>query len=346
LPDKPADIYMLKELQIPASYINRLLELTQRKGIATDELLAGIRFYESIRQDHLDLNTTAQIVYRALERYGPSLGYDVGLSTTLTNHGLLAFGAMALPNGHAVLKFADRYLSLQIQYLSFKYQVVDQEIQMEFQEAVDLGSLRQYVFDSFLVGLSRTLMSLWADNINNANQLTLCFDYPQPPHFATYQHALPPCRFNTYFNGVVFPTEWLDKPFTTADTTTAKLIESQCEINLPLTRPKSQQSMADRVKKVLESSPDGFPTLPEIAKHMHVSERTLKRKLAAENFQYRQLLDLVRARKAKKLLSKTSLSVGDIALQMGYSSASAFTAAFQQWTGLSPSLYRKQASSN
>ena len=72
-----------------------------------------------------------------------------------------------------------------------------------------------------------------------------------------------------------------------------------------------------------------------------VSGRTLNRQLAAEQTHFNQVLADTRREMAIQMLDGTRVSVGEIALALGYSEHSAFSRAFKSWTGLSAEEWRR-----
>jgi AraC-like DNA-binding protein len=71
-----------------------------------------------------------------------------------------------------------------------------------------------------------------------------------------------------------------------------------------------------------------------------MSERTLKRKLAAHDTTYSAIRDDLRRQRALLLLDNRALSIGEIATKLGYSELPNFTRAFRKWTGQTPAAYR------
>jgi AraC-like DNA-binding protein len=81
-------------------------------------------------------------------------------------------------------------------------------------------------------------------------------------------------------------------------------------------------------------------TADMVASLYAVSRRTLYRHLKAEGRTFRQVVNEVRGEIACTLLAKTDLSVGQIAEVLHYSEHSAFTRAFQRWSGQPPTVWR------
>ena len=70
--------------------------------------------------------------------------------------------------------------------------------------------------------------------------------------------------------------------------------------------------------------------------------RTLQRRLTQRQLTWRELLDRTREQLARHYLADRSLTLGDIALLLGFSEHSAFSRAYRRWTGTTPARTRKQ----
>jgi len=85
----------------------------------------------------------------------------------------------------------------------------------------------------------------------------------------------------------------------------------------------------------------GEPQIDKIASAVGMSGRSLQRKLEEEGTTLSQLVVQVRKEVASELLKNVNLPYEEIALSLGYSTASAFNRAFKQWFKMSPSEFRK-----
>lgn len=85
------------------------------------------------------------------------------------------------------------------------------------------------------------------------------------------------------------------------------------------------------------------PSLPEIAKAMKLSVRTIQNRLRKEETSFAELLATVRFPEAKRMLAASELSVESIAQRLGYSQLSSFHNAFRDWQGETPGNFRKNA---
>ncbi len=81
-----------------------------------------------------------------------------------------------------------------------------------------------------------------------------------------------------------------------------------------------------------------------MAEQLHMSRRTLQRKLAEADLTYQKLVDDTRRDLAMRHLEDPRHTITDVTFLLGFSQQSAFTRAFKRWTGMSPSEYRAQRS--
>jgi AraC-like DNA-binding protein len=95
------------------------------------------------------------------------------------------------------------------------------------------------------------------------------------------------------------------------------------------------------VGKIVEHLPDGPPNQKQIAEALHVSNRTLQRKLKDEGTSFVDLLQDTRLRLAEKYLAQPQRSVVEVAYLLGFSEPSTFSRAFKRWTGQAPADYRQ-----
>lgn len=91
---------------------------------------------------------------------------------------------------------------------------------------------------------------------------------------------------------------------------------------------------------LLERMASGEAPEEDIAKALHMSRRTLQRKLAEADLTYQRLVDETRRDLALRYLEEPGRSITEITFLLGFSGQSAFTRAFRRWTGEAPSEYR------
>lgn len=144
---------------------------------------------------------------------------------------------------------------------------------------------------------------------------------------------------------VRFPLHYLSLPMPRRDPTLRELLDRQARALLRVLPDSSGAgSGADRQLQqvLLKLLSDGEPTLERAASAMHMSPRTLQRRLARHRLSWQQWLDRSREQLARQYLADPSLTLTDIAMLLGFSEQSAFTRAYRRWRGNSPGRERRK----
>lgn len=106
-------------------------------------------------------------------------------------------------------------------------------------------------------------------------------------------------------------------------------------------RLKPAHSASKAVRQWALSQLDkGAPSIEQAAAFMHMSSRNLQRKLAEEGTNLASIVDEIRQSEATRRLKQSQDSLTAIALDLGFSDASAFSRACKRWFGKSPSEIR------
>lgn len=101
------------------------------------------------------------------------------------------------------------------------------------------------------------------------------------------------------------------------------------------------QSMAARVCETLSGMlPSGLSNITEAASRLHVSTRSLQRRLSSEGQSYQMVLDDMRRSLALHYLRHTNLNTEEVSYLLAYRDPNSFYRAFQGWTGMTPKAAR------
>ena len=98
----------------------------------------------------------------------------------------------------------------------------------------------------------------------------------------------------------------------------------------------------DITSKLIELLPSAENSIEQVVLKLGYSKRTLQRKLKEENTTFQQQLNHTRELLAKHYLKNSDLTNEDIAYLLGYQDSNSFIRAFQMWTGVTISEYRKK----
>ena len=105
---------------------------------------------------------------------------------------------------------------------------------------------------------------------------------------------------------------------------------------------RRDHEMVRQIRDILATSMGESLSLQDIADRLHLSLRTVQRRLKQEGAGFRAIKALVRRNMALSVIGKTARPVSEVALELGYTEPSAFFRAFVNWTGEAPTAYRKK----
>jgi AraC-like DNA-binding protein len=95
--------------------------------------------------------------------------------------------------------------------------------------------------------------------------------------------------------------------------------------------------------ELLQALQRGGASLEAVAEALHVSPRTLRRRLEEHGTSYKALLDELRRELAYHYVGRTGEPPDAIAARLGFTEPSTFYRAFKRWSGTTPALFRANA---
>ena len=337
---------------VPVAYGLLIEEVAAGFGVGPELLdAAGLSRAEFVDTDgRLTAMQAGLLLYYALELTGePGLGYEIGLRSSLTSHGVMAFGLLTSATLRQAIELGAEYGRVRMPMMQLKLVGDGDQAGIDVQQTMPLGEVRQCLFDMFLVGLARMAPVLTGQPMDATE---LWFDGPEPSHFVRYRDRLPPVRFGTGVNQLRFAAELLDLPIDTANEVASRAAQEQIAGELRrmglsdddvVGRVRALLSVGGTFPQALPSAPSREvpPGLADIAQSLHVSPRTLKRRLSSHGTTFHDLVSDVRRAEACRLLRHSVLTVEQIGAQLGYSDPGNFCRAFKRWTGSTPGAFRE-----
>ena len=141
---------------------------------------------------------------------------------------------------------------------------------------------------------------------------------------------------------IAFPGRIKHAPVVSADLHLNKLLRSYCEEALSQKR-KDRGSFRSRVENaIVPLLPHGKAQVAEVGRQLGVSQRTLARRLIAEEVSFSDVLENLRSDLANRYLADPELAITQIAWLLGYRDVGAFSHAFKRWTGKTPGQARSE----
>ncbi len=130
-----------------------------------------------------------------------------------------------------------------------------------------------------------------------------------------------------------------DTPMPGSDSALQALLRARADSILA--ELSASHSLAAVVRRMLQQSiPSGDVSAEGIARSLHMSRRTLTRRLEREHTTFQAELDAARRKLATEHLRERRTPLTEIAFLSGFSHVESFHRAFKRWTGQTPLEYR------
>jgi AraC-like DNA-binding protein len=255
----------------------------------------------------------------------------------------LCRGVISSPSLGAALERTARFLALVLPDLSVSLRREEKRAFIEIHEVRRLqrrgdDPRRVFAFE-WLLRLVHGLSCWLAGRALDLEEVA--FPYRPPPHAGEYARVYSEHpSFGAVRLSARLDARLLGLPVRRSEDELAAFLEGAPGRIAMLYRP--DRALAREVRRALASNLAEAADFGALARRLHVSPRTLHRRLADEGASYRALRDAVRRERAFQLLGKTDHSIAVVAASLGYSEPSAFFRAFVGWTGVAPSAYRKR----
>lgn len=284
----------------------------------------GLRPLQQFLQDHAPglhppsgLNSEQLYAWLARHCTDPTQGLRLGQCYRVTDYGPVSLAMLCAQDlGQAVqvvsahlLEFNSHIASMNIASrggetlveVRFRDDVVQSETVHRFHANVMAAATLRLVVD--LVGPRRCLRSL---------VLPL-----QPHHPAMQAYFQVPVAFQGAAVRFHFEGDLLQWPIPTANAATFEAALRACGSQLNARLETALGGTSQRVAQLLASCPLTLPDMRSVAEHLHMCERTLRRRLHTEGTDYRSLVEDAQWHRVQGLLALPGNSAAMVAAQLG-----------------------------
>jgi AraC-like DNA-binding protein len=272
----------------------------------------------------------------------PGIALRTGRRYRVVTYGAFGLGMLTARDLRHALRFGITYQRLSYSLMGFSMETDGETVRVVMDDSELPAELRGFLVERDLAAVVSLCDDLWGapfpfDRAEVAG--------PPPAHAPTFEDVLGiPVAFDAPRHGLTFSARLLERPLPQGTPAMEELYERQCRALLD--RATGDDDLVGRVLQLLvRSTPAELPALSEVAGELAMSPRSLRRRLAAADTSFGSLVARVRRQLAAELLLDTSLTVEQIAVELGYAETSSFTRAFTRWTGQPPSTFRRRAAS-
>ncbi|PWU30981.1 AraC family transcriptional regulator [Pseudomonas sp. RW407] len=308
-------------------------------GLALEDCLHGSGLDLAVLADparEIDARCELQVLRNLAQRLPAGSGLQAGLRYHLNAYGIWGFALLSSPNFRGAARLGLRYLGLTYVFTRLDLQEDGAEACLLLDDAAVPEDVRAFACERDLGGVLRIQRDLTGRPLP---VLRAEFRRPRPADTRLYlaELGVEPA-FGQAANRVVFASAALDLPLPGANPQVARHCEEQCRALLA--RRQELGGLAGRIRDRLLRTPGRLPDMEQVAQELHMTSRTLRRRLQDEGSSYRALLDEVRQALAEELLGTGAIRLEEIAERLGYGEVSNFIHAFKRWKGVPPGRFR------
>lgn len=287
----------------------------------------------------IDPNAFFLLLENAKELMGERpLAQVVGGNNRIAALGMMGMAMMAAPTLGDGLRAMTSFSGVEADYLHFQVAVGRETSRIELESDRDLGTtLELHVEAVFLI-----IQDYLTDIVGNTlHGLAYSVTYQR-----TQKHSNYPTLFKGHVhfgcskNNVSFPSSWLKirSPFHNPDSW--QLARRQLSEQLRTTATPDNKPFSRHLRQSLRAQQPPLPDIATTADSLHMSQRTLNRRLMQEGTNYR-LIKLEATHSWAQYMLREGASVESIALELGYENAANFRRSFREFVGCSPSEWLK-----
>jgi AraC-like DNA-binding protein len=166
------------------------------------------------------------------------------------------------------------------------------------------------------------------------------FIQPRAHVDAIERHFGCPVHCGAERNALVFRASDAERPFVTRNAELLTVLAPQFEAELR--QETVDEAFVEQVRVAIQQKLTGRrPSIEDIAAALHVSSRTLQRRLQDAGSSFQRVLEEARHQLARHYLNNPVLELNEAAYLLGYEDGNSFVRAFRIWEGVPPARWRE-----
>ncbi|UFS95940.1 AraC family transcriptional regulator [Nocardia huaxiensis] len=303
--------------------------------------LAGTGLSEADIEDpekEIDLAQEFRIIGNILAAVGdePGLGLLAGFSVRLPMLGTLGIAMSSCSTVREMSELWARYVDLSYAYNRFTLTDADHRVLVTLDTEAVPAPLRRFALERDLAAL-RTIQRDLLNWDVPVRRLELTLPYAPVYEAVGVLLGVSHIEYGRPANTLVLDAAELERPMPQANSILRKQYEQLCADIVE--RRRARAGLSGQVRTLLLRH-GGSADQPAIAADLHMSVRTLRRRLQEEGTTFRELACETTGILAEELLA-AGFTVDTVATRLGYTSVSAFATAFRDWKGQTPGQFAR-----
>jgi AraC-like DNA-binding protein len=318
----------------------RLAQKLEELGVSVAAVLRSAKLAPNLFEQTRVLVTTDELfaLWRAIGQVSsdPVIGLKLGTESKTERFHPSGIAALSTANFGAAVEHMARYKQLTCPE-EMLHETKNEEWSIRFRWLLAVDSeppvLTDYCF-AWMLTIARH------GSGTRLSPLRVEFVQPRRHVKAIERHFGCPVVCDAAHNAMVFRASDAERVFVTRNAELLEMLAPQFERELKMS--DNQDNFAAMVRRTIQENLTGHrPAIEDVARSLHISSRTLQRRLQEGGSSYQRVLDEARHQMARYYLGNSVLELNEAAYLLGYEDAKSFTRAFRNWEGIPPGLWRE-----
>lgn len=265
-------------------------------------------------------------------------GLRMAETRQLSDLGPLGFAIQGEPTLRKALESMMRYLRLQSETVVMAIQEVDDLVVISESLLTDGVVPQRQSIELVVCGVYRLLRRFLGNGWKPRN---ICFSHPPPSGPTGHARIFGmPVLFNQEFDGIVCRAKDLEAPLVAYDPQMAWEVRQHLDTLLA----KSDLAFPEVIRRiVLNLLPSGACSIDSVAKQLNIDRRTVHRRLLKDGESYSAIHNRVRTDLVTRLAESGARPLAELAMLLGFNSASALARWFGANFGCTVTEWRAQS---
>lgn len=324
---------------VPSNFVLMLRDYLHSHNVKPPLLLKQALAAIKPHQQSFPLSSWTRLLKEtSIQLNDPQLGLHLGATAGPQHLGVLGYILLACGNIAGALARLQKYQKLVYDATPMNVRFGDNHLQLVWDaEHGRPGALSDETGITALVQLCREMVVG-----SPANAERVSFINPRPKNIKEYEDWFGcPVLFGQKETLIQVSSAFLQAELKPAGKDLAGIFETQAK--QLLRKHPGQSETVNQVQQLIARQLHwAEPNLADVASQLHMSTRTLHRKLAIHQLNFNSLLGKTRCQLAEDYLANPSLQLAEISELLAYAEQSVFTRSFKRWTNMTPRDYRKQ----
>lgn len=330
-------------LYMSGRYLQGLIEYVKRMGANPAPVLEALACSEEqLREpDHLVLHTRQDAAFAAAEAVARDahVGLHAGAASQLTQFGIVGQLALTCRTGAELIDLGIRHQGLIGNGIRSSCARVPGAVRLRYE--LQRPTLPRHVL-MYTLAAQMSLARMLVGPKLGLQHVSL--SYAAPPEAAQEEAFFEcPVRYGAEHVEILAPAEFDRIELVRCEPGVREALEVAARSWLQSLQervPSGDDPIVQCKRHIMEGLCSDAHGIEQVAARMHVSVRTLQRRLDEHGTSFRELVEVARREATERLMENPKLSLLDIALLVGFSEQSAFNRAARRWFDMTPSEYR------